>query len=49
MEIFTYFMIGFFAKDMYTWLKHKLEFIQVIKSLEDLWIDDVDTEFEEEI
>tara|TARA_R110002020_G_scaffold473785_3_gene703596 strand:- start:1262 stop:1411 length:150 start_codon:yes stop_codon:yes gene_type:complete len=49
MEIFTYFMIGFFAKDMYTWLRYKLEFIREIGYLEDLWVDDTDTEFEEEI
>ena len=48
MEMLIYFVIGFCARDMYSWLKEKLAYNNEIKFLQDLWIDDVDTEWEEE-
>ena len=48
MEMFTYFIIGFCAKDIYSWLKNKVAYNREIVFLKDLWIDDIDTEFEEE-
>ena len=48
MEILIYFMIGFCARDMYSWLKEKLQYTMEINLLQDLWIDDYDTEWEEE-